>query len=225
MNEPSAPVTSRQTTVHTSLEATVRKHAQTPWRRPVAPHSRAAFEALAPGVEAWPGPLVLDTGCGTGLSTAVLARRHPDCLVLGIDKSVARLERHAGVLPGNARLVRMDLEDFWLLAAPAGWRFQRQCFFYPNPWPKPAQRLRRWPFHPVLPMALACGGTWEVRTNWEIYAREFALAFSVLTGRLPTVTAWEPAEPETLFERKYQASGHTLWRWEEPSEPATGPER
>jgi tRNA G46 methylase TrmB len=225
VNGASAPVTSRQTSVHSSLEANVRKHAQTAWLKPVAGHSKAAFEALANEVEAWPGPLVLDTGCGTGLSTAVLALRHPDCLVLGIDKSVARLDRHAGLLPGNARLVRMDLEDLWLQAAPAGWRFQRQCFFYPNPWPKPAQRLRRWPFHPVLPVALACGGVWEVRTNWEVYAREFALAFSVLTGRTPTVEPWRPEEPETLFERKYLASGHALWRWEEPSGPAAGPGR
>ena len=225
MNEPSRPVTSRQFHVHPGLEATVRKHAGTVWRKPVALHSTEAFEALAPAVTACQGPLILDTGCGTGMSTALLARRHPDALVLGIDKSLSRLERHVEGLPANARLVRMDLEDFWLQAAQAGWRFQRQCFFYPNPWPKPGQRLRRWPFHPVLPVALACGGIWEVRTNWELYAREFALAFSILTGRTPLVSRWQPESPETLFERKYLASGHALWRWEELSEPAEAQRR
>jgi tRNA G46 methylase TrmB len=149
------------------------------------------------------------------MSTEVLAHRYPDALVLGVDKSSARLERYPGSLPENARLVRMDLADFWLLAVQARWRFARQCFFYPNPWPKPEQRLRRWPFHPVLPVALSCGGVWEVRTNWEVYAREFALAFGLLTGRDPAVAPWQPADPETLFERKYLTSGHTLWRWEE----------
>jgi len=225
MNQPSRPVTSRQSDVHPSLEATVRKHASTVWQKPLAAHSRETFEALAPEVVAWPGPLVLDTGCGTGMSTALLALRHPDCLVLGIDKSLSRLDRHSGGLPANARLFRMDLEDFWLQATQAGWRFQRQCFFYPNPWPKPSQRLRRWAFHPVLPVALACGGTWEVRTNWELYAQEFARAFALLTGRSPLVTPWHPTIPETLFERKYLASGHALWRWEESSEPVGAPVR
>lgn len=158
--------------------------------------------------------LVLDSGCGTGMSTGFLARRYPGSLVLGVDKSLARLDRRPAGLPDNARLVRMDLEDFWLLAREAGWRFQRQCFYYPNPWPKPEQRLRRWPFHPVLPVALACGGVVEVRTNWEIYAREFAGAFGILTGLTPEVRPWKPEVPETLFEKKYLGSGHELWRWE-----------
>lgn len=213
MEDRSSPVTSRQLSPHPRLAETVAKHAAHPWRKPVADHSRRQFDALAPEVRSWGGPLILDTGCGTGHSTAVLAGRYPDCLVLGIDKSADRLAKHAD-LPANARLVRADLEDFWLLAESAGWTFVRQTFFYPNPWPKPEHRLRRWAFHPVLPSALACGGVWEVRTNWDIYALEFAQAFGILTGVTPKVLPWLPAEPETLFEKKYLASGHALWRWE-----------
>jgi tRNA G46 methylase TrmB len=214
MLDPSSPVTSRQTGPHPRLAETVLKHASHPWRKPVARYSLEAFQVLAPVVEAWLGPLILDTGCGTGQSTRVLARRNPEALVLGIDKSLARLGRGSGDLPPNARLVRFDLEDLWPLAHQAGWRFARQCFFYPNPWPKPEQRLRRWAFHPVLPVALACGGTWEVRSNWDVYAQEFAVAFGLLAGITPRVEPWNPPEPETLFEKKYQDSGHSLWRWE-----------
>lgn len=214
MTAPSSPVTSRQTGPHPRLAETVLKHAAHPWRKPVAQHSLQEFGTLSPLVESWKGPLILDTGCGTGMSTAVLARKHPDSLVLGLDKSVARLDRQAGPFPDNARLLRFDLEDFWLLAAAAGWKFSRQCFYYPNPWPKPEHRLRRWAFHPVLPTALACGGVWELRTNWEIYAQEFAQAFGLLTGVTTKLEPWNPAEPETLFEKKYQLSGHALWRWE-----------
>ena len=214
MNEPSSPVTSRQHEPHPRLTETVLKHAAHPWRKPVAEHSREAFRKLTPQVESWPGPLILDTGCGTGQSTLVLARKHPGALVLGVDKSVSRLGRHQGELPNNALLLRFELEDFWLLAQQAGWRFARQCFYYPNPWPKPELRLRRWAFHPVLPTALVCGGIWELRTNWEVYAQEFALAFGLLTGVTPLVEPWNPAIPETLFEKKYQDSGHALWRWE-----------
>jgi len=212
MKEDSAPVVSRQTQPHPRLAETVIKHSGSQWRKPVAEHSRRAFAMLASDVRERSDSLILDTGCGTGMSTNQLARQYPDSLVLGVDKSLARLNR-AGPLPSNARLVRMDLEDFWLLAAEAGWRFERQYFLYPNPWPKPEQRLRRWPFHPVLPVALSCGGIWELRTNWKVYAQEFAQAFGILTGVVSDVEVWRPSEVLTLFEKKYLASGHDLWRW------------
>lgn len=213
MDQPSSPVISRQTEPHPRLAETVLKHAAHPWKKPVADHSRLGFTLLEPLVDAWKGPLILDTGCGTGMSTGVLARRYPDSLVLGVDKSLDRLGRSSPNLPGNARLVRMDLEDLWVLAHQAGWEFARQCFFYPNPWPKPEQRLRRWAFHPVFPTALACGGVWELRTNWKIYADEMAQAYGLLNGQTPQVEPWAPPEPETLFEKKYGESGHPLWRW------------
>lgn len=214
MRHPSLPVQSRQTEPHPRLIETVDRHAVHPWRIPVADHSRRTFETLArrAEVESWQGRLILDTGCGTGMSTETLARRFPDCVVLGVDKSAQRLGR-ASSGPPNAVLVRADLEDFWLLAHLARWTFVRQCFYYPNPWPKPEQRLRRWAFHPVLPTALACGGLWELRTNWRVYAQEFAMAFGRLTGTEPVVESWVPENPETLFEKKYLESGHALWRW------------
>lgn len=213
----SEPVVSRQTAPHPRLAETVLKHRDHPWRKPVAEHSQRAFADLLPRVESWGGPLMLDTGCGTGMSTAVLAKRSPECLVVGVDKSEDRLGRQPE-LPPNAVLVRMDLEDFWLLARAAGLSFSRQTFFYPNPWPKAEHRLRRWPFHPIWPTALACGGVWELRTNWQVYALEFAEAYRLLTGDEAPVEVWQPPEPETLFEKKYLLSGHTLWRWVSPTE-------
>jgi tRNA G46 methylase TrmB len=223
MNDPSAPVTSRQSEPHPRLAETVLKHRANPWLKPIAEHSRQTFASVVSLVAEWPRPLILDAGCGTGMSTSLLADRYPDHLVLGVDKSAARLSRSPEDQPVNARLIRMDLEDFWPLARQEGWRFERQCFFYPNPWPKPEHRLRRWPFHPVLPLAVACGGVFEVRTNWEVYAREFSLAFGLLTGTTPQVTPWRPPVPETLFEKKYLASGHALWRWEAATGEQTNP--
>lgn len=214
MEQPSSPVTSRQLAPHPRLREALMKHLSSPWQKPIADHSRRRFDELQPRVSGFSDHLILDSGCGTGMSTGLLAHRYPEHLVLGVDKSEARLERHSGDLPANALLVRMDLEDFWLLASAAGWRFARQCFLYPNPWPKPEQRLRRWAFHPIFPTALACGGTWELRTNWRVYAEELALAVEWAVGIVEPVTPWNPREPETLFERKYLASGHSLWRWE-----------
>jgi tRNA (guanine-N7-)-methyltransferase len=207
-------VESAQTAPHPRLAETVAKHAASPWLKPVADRSRLAFEALA--AVARGRRLVLDSGCGTGRSTAVLAARYAGCLAIGIDKSPARLDK-VPLLPENALVARLDLEDFWRLALAAGWTFERQCFYYPNPWPKPEQRLRRWPFHPVFPTVLACGGVLELRTNWKVYAEEFAVAVGLLTGITPEVERWRPPVPETPFETKYLASGHELWRCETAS--------
>jgi tRNA (guanine-N7-)-methyltransferase len=50
-----------------------------------------------------------------------------------------------------------------------------------------------------------------LRTNWEIYAREFSQALTL--ARRPTeLTSFVPEEPMTRFEAKYAASEHTLWR-------------
>lgn len=37
--------------------------------------------------------LILDSGCGTGRSTLLLARQHPHALVVGVDKSGTRLSK------------------------------------------------------------------------------------------------------------------------------------
>jgi len=207
-------VESSQTAPHPRLAETVVKHVREPWRKPVAEHSRRAFDALTAARDS--RGIILDSGCGTGRSTAVLADRYPELQVIGVDKSEARLGR-GPVLPENAVVTRMDLEDFWRLAFEAGWKFERQCLYYPNPWPKAEQRLRRWPLHPVFPTVLACGGVLELRTNWKVYAEEFAIAVSLLTGGSPVVEPWKPERPETPFETKYLASGHPLWRCEAPS--------
>jgi tRNA G46 methylase TrmB len=180
------------------------------------PPTRQAFEHL----QGLLGPaetrrLVLDSGCGTADSTRLLAQRHADAVVIGIDRSAARLAR-SGVSTwptrqGNKVLLRAELASFWRLAAAAGWRLQAHYLLYPNPWPKSGQLLRRWHAHPVWPGLLALGGQLEMRCNWEVYAREFAAAISLCSDagvRLETLL-----EPEGLspFERKYAASGHRLF--------------
>lgn len=214
----SRPVESRQNDVHPRLEAMVRRHLREPYRRPVGAVSREAFAALAGALAADTRPRVLDAGCGTGASCLRLARAHPEAVVIGVDKSLHRLQvgqraARAADAPRNLHLLRCDLVDFWLLAAAAGWRFAAQYLLYPNPWPKPEHVLRRWPAHPVLPALLALGGRIELRTNWKTYAEEWSAALEIAgqawhTGCLDDVQA--PAL--TPFEAKYRASGHALWR-------------
>lgn len=131
-------------------------------------------------------PLILDSGCGTGRSTRSLALAHPDCAVVGVDRSELRLGRTAPPLPPNARLVRAELASWWRLmlrsdAGPlAADRLRAHYLLYPNPYPKAARLNRRWHAHPVLPALLALGGSLELRSNWRVYLEEFELALGAL---------------------------------------------
>ncbi|MDR5905366.1 methyltransferase domain-containing protein [Franzmannia qiaohouensis] len=213
MSDESRRIQSRQSGPHDDLQRRVQRALEHPWRKPIADHTRGAFDAAAAWLAEQRKPLVLDAGCGVGLSTRRLAERHPGHAVLGIDRSADRLSRDHGPLPANARLVRADLVDFWRLALAAGWRPEYHYLLYPNPYPKSVHLKLRWQGHPVLPHLLALGGQLELRSNWAIYVEEFGQALHQSTGVTATIAAFDPGgEPLTPFERKYHASGQTLWR-------------
>ncbi len=186
------------------------RHLRHPWQSPIRGYSRRAFDKLAESLESGM-PLVLDSGCGTGASTALLASRHADSLVIGVDKSAARLARATGV-PDNARLVRAELADFWRLAGQAGWRLAHHYLLYPNPWPKPGHLQRRWHAHPAFPDLLTLSGRLELRSNFELYVDEFARALALAGVDDVNVVSFSADEPISPFERKYARSGHRLFR-------------
>ena len=213
----SRAVVTNQTGVHEDLEKVVRRHLEHPWQAPLADHDREAFARL----EGWrqqlgaDRPLMLDSGCGTGRSSVLLAQANPQALVVGVDQSVARLERAGrrfAPLPDNLLLLRADCAGLWRLIVAAGWRLARHQLLYPNPWPKSAHLKRRWHGHPVWPTVLALGGELEMRSNWPLYLEEVkaALAINGLTATLEVLP--DVCEPVTDFEEKYQASGQRLWR-------------
>lgn len=207
----SRPVTSNQQGPHDDLVSTVERfrHADE-FRKPIAPFNIEAFAAATDWLEAHPGPWILDAGCGTGASTCQLGERHPELAVLGVDRSEHRLSRRQPI-PDNVRLVRADLVDFWRLAAAAGWRPQKQYVLYPNPYPRKRQLKQRWHAHPVFRHLIMLGGELECRTNWPIYLTEMqqALACYGIDAAPEVLTAPDGLSP---FERKYNASGQTLWR-------------
>jgi len=184
-----------------------------PFRREPSAVGRQAFAAVADRLRE---PFILDAGCGNGASTLALARAFPTRTVLGIDKSLPRLshgwrDQCEHDAPTNCILLYCELVDFWQLAAAARLRCDRQYLLYPNPWPKAAHVLRRWHAHPVLPALLALGGALELRTNWAVYAAEFAQALRVV-GVSARIERFVPDVPLTPFERKYHDSGHALTR-------------
>ena len=126
-------------------------------KKPIAAHTRCAFEILVEMIEEekhrqsatqsslqpsskriYDG-IVLDSGCGTGRSTKILASTlYPNHLVVGVDRSLARLtktkdnrdvidenlsegEAYCCQVSENAYLVRAELVDFWRCCVEHGW--------------------------------------------------------------------------------------------------------
>ena len=197
---------------HERLSEVVRRHLEHPDRRPLQADSRAAYAKLE---DARAGrPLVLDAFCGTGQSTALLASRHPNHLVVGIDQSFHRLDKHVRSAADNYLLLQARCEDIWRLLAEDGQRIAHHYIFYPNPWPKSAQLKRRVHGHPAFPLLATLGGHLELRSNWRLYVEEFALAMQLVghAGALSQVPS--NGADISLFEAKYRRSGHALWRFE-----------
>lgn len=224
-------VTTNQDGPYKNLEAVVRKYAATTFLRPVADHTRKAFakaeeqvrqfyQDKAPSTKRF--PLVLDSGCGTGMSTLHLAKKFPDIPVIGIDKSAVRLTKaDQEKAPANAFWIRAELLDFWRLALEkvqsGEWEILHHALYYPNPWPKESEATRRFHLHPIFPALLQLSPVTELRTNWEIYAREFAEAAAVAGDALDMklecqLECFEPTTPETAFERKYRDAGQKLYK-------------
>lgn len=208
-------IASNQADIHPRLEQTVRKHLTTEFRRPIPAYSQQVFDAVFKRIDDFSGPLMFDSYCGVGESTVHLAHSHPQALVIGLDKSAHRLNKHdehyrqTGI--DNYLLLRADVDDFWRLAQQANWHLHAHYLLYPNPWPKAAHFQRRCHGSPLFPTLLTLGGRLELRSNWQRYLQEFAIALQ-LAGHQADTSRWTPTQPVTPFERKYLESGQSLWR-------------
>ncbi len=210
--EHSRVIKSNQAGIHESLEKIVKKHLSSTFKKPFQQHTVEAFRLVEEQISQRPMPLILDSCCGVGDSSRYLAEQNPDHWVIGIDKSEARLskERPEHELD-NLILLRADLNDFYRLAAQAGWTLAKHCIFYPNPWPKSSRVQKRWHGSAVFPDMLKLSGEVELRSNWRLYLEEFQFALK-LAGFDSQLSRLEVELPITAFERKYGQSGQLLWQ-------------
>ena len=205
--------------VHQLVERHVEQHATYLSKRPIAAHTRAAFQTAAEFARSRAAPLIIDAGCGTGRSTLKLAERFPDRTVIGVDRSEARLSKSRDA-PANALLLRAELGDFWrLLNNTPDLTVEETYLLYPNPYPKDKHLKMRFQGHASLPSLLqACGRRLTVRASWRTYLEEFRVACRRAgeLGIRPDLVSKGPYElptdlilndPLTLFERKYANAG------------------
>lgn len=213
MQSQARSVTTTQLAVHEKLAQYVERYQHTQRQHAVSEHTAAAFEQCIAWLGDWRGPIIFDACCGVGESTARIAESHPDCKVIGIDKSAARLAKHQHYARAtdNYLVVRADVSDFWYLAKQHGLNLTKHFLLYPNPYPKPSQLQKRWHASPSMPDIIALGGELIVRSNWLIFLQEFQLALSLydIKSALEAVSEDEPLTP---FERKYMASGQACWQ-------------
>lgn len=145
--------------------------------QPLEPLDTAAWFGSDPGSDR---ALVLEIGCGTGISTLALAQTEPDLDVIAVEvyrKGLASLltgiDREA--VP-NIRLIRGDGVDVLeQLLAPGSLTGVR--VFFPDPWPKARHHKRRL----LQPAAVALiadrlrvGGVLHAATDHPGYAEQIA---------------------------------------------------
>lgn len=209
----SKAIVTNQDGIHEKLEEIVLKHVKHPFKKPYQQHTQDAFAEIDKVVQGFTGDIILDSCCGVGQSTRLLAKRNPNALVIGVDKSANRINRNVDELVNesdtkqvdNFYLIRADLNDFYRLVLAAKWPVKEHYVLYPNPWPKSKHVQRRWHGSAVFPDMMKIGNTMILRSNWRLYLEEFNFAISLLNlkGELSTVNDDEPLTP---FEAKYLAS-------------------
>ena len=212
-DEPLSSVYSNQTGMHEDLATTIKKHLLSAWQEPIPEHTRIAADKIVNLARKHSGPLILDSFCGTGMSTTKLAERFPDALVIGIDKSQDRLAKHVSAEIANYHLIRANCEHTWALLAQAEIRCSQHYLLYPNPWPKKSHLKRRIHGHPAFPLLRALGGNIVLRSNWLTYVEEFEAGMHLL-GYRSRITEVRATNPLTLFERKYGTNNENLWQCE-----------
>lgn len=209
----SAPVHSSQAVPHKNLLRVLKRYRETDYLNSIPKYARDEFSRLSARMQYKNTEIILDSGCGTGESALKLAQLNPCCLVVGVDKSASRLGRGIAhnSMPENVMFIRCDLIHFWRLLQQTQWRLGEHYLFYPNPWPKPGHLQRRWHAHPVFPSIIKLGGRLTMRTNWRVYAEEFALALRNYSVATAEVTQLHVSTAMTAFEKKYTQSGHQLY--------------
>jgi len=211
-------VTTNQTGLSTDLEKIIERYNLQNFKKPVSLESQEIFRSILHWVNSFEDrKIILDIGCGVGESTFKLASQNQEHLVIGIDKSISRIDRKNKFkksLPSNCLLVRGDAIDLWLLfhQHKSSLNIVKQYILYPNPWPLKHHVKKRWHGHPIIPFVLDICENIELRSNWKIYLEEFNEVYDYFLKRRGELSLYEPIEFISPFEKKYCESRHLIYK-------------
>ena len=211
-------VTSQQKDIHENLISTLEKYDSHHYQRPIADFSIETLRICLDKAKTFDNKIILDLGCGTGESSFHLAQKYTEALVIGIDKSIDRLDRNNSFkknLPKNCMLVRGELLDLIYLfnqeSIKRNISIIKIYILYPNPWPKAKHFKRRFACNPVTPFLFKIPCPVEIRSNWKVYLLEMNAAATFFNRPKASVESFRPEKTITAFERKYLESNQQLF--------------
>lgn len=206
----------------------------------MSPHQKAAYDRLAPhyciAFEESRNPedfdwdtafgrpgarRIVDIGFGMGQELVDLAEQHPETDFLGIEVHKPGIGRLLGQLEerglDNVRVVRHDAVLVCHQLIPRA-TIDGIHLFFPDPWPKKRhhkRRLVRPGFPELIAPLMKRGGYFYAVTDWEDYAQAMLEVLNSTALLENTAgTGFAPPQgwrPETAFERKGLAKGHTIF--------------
>ena len=198
-------VTSNQRAAHPQLKKNTRRHAATVFHKPLSDRSLTWWQEHQDTL--LENRLILDSGCGKGQSSLLLAERFPNHTILAIDQSQNRLQKLSHHKPHNLIIAQTDCVEIWRLCAAHPCHIDKHYLLYPNPWPKKKHLQRRWHGHPCFSLLIQLSDHTHLRSNWACYIDECAKTCYQL-GRHAQTYCISPYHPAlTHFEAKYQAAG------------------
>jgi tRNA (guanine-N7-)-methyltransferase len=181
--------------------------------------------------DAWFGrsaPVVVEIGCGTGVSTAAMAQAEPHIDVVAVEVYKRGLAQLLSAIDReqitNIRLIRGDgldvLEDMFGTESLTGVRV-----FFPDPWPKSRHHKRRL-LQPgtvgLIADRLKRGGILHVATDHMDYAEQIAAAGDaeprLRRAQRDVAPAISVQRPTTKYESKARQAGSDVAEllWEKP---------
>lgn len=185
------------------LKSTIRKYCAHPYKRPISARAMRQFDYLLEHLHRFPRPIIVDSGCGKGKSSQILAQSYPDHLVIAIDQSEYRLRSLRSLRADNIYIVQENCIDFWRLLSASDLTIDMHLLLYPNPWPKKRHENRRWYAHPIAPLLLNMSRLTIMRSNWLAYLQASAVVANQLGLCHSLESLSDLSEPLSHFEAKY----------------------
>jgi tRNA (guanine-N7-)-methyltransferase len=217
----SREVISEQNQEHIKTLEVVLRNRQNVFKKPIPDFSQEAYKVLEGFVDSFSDKreIILDLCCGVGESSFHFAQKYKESIIVGVDKSADRIERKNEFkknLPKNLLILRADIIDIIRLLAKSklSERVSKVFLLYPNPYPKTTQFQKRWHGHGVFPYLMKFDASIEVRSNWEIYLKEFLMAANCYKNFEVLLETFVPSPILTPFERKFFDSKQLLYKLE-----------
>ncbi len=165
-------------------------------------------------------PVVLEIGCGMGVTTAQIAAARPDTDFIGIEVhgpgvgNLCKLIEAQGLT--NLRVMQHDATEVVRdMIAPDS--LAGVHVFFPDPWPKKRHHKRRIlqpAFVSELAKRLAPGAYLHCATDWEEYAVHMLAVLGAESLLENTSSDYAPRpdyRPLTKFEVRGMRLGHGVW--------------